>query len=108
MNTSSQQKVDFNNTEVAFRHKSDAELKQAYWLFKMIGSNFLTKVGPPITNLMFKVGLPIEGVIKTTIFKQFCGGETITECERTIAQLHQGKVGTILDYSVEGEDEEHV
>ncbi|WP_343534650.1 proline dehydrogenase family protein [Pedobacter sp.] len=102
------QKIDFNNTEVAFRHKTDAELKQAYWLFKIIGSNFLTKVGPPITNFMLNVGLPIQGAIKATIFKQFCGGETIAECEHTIEQLHQGKVGTILDYSVEGEDEEHV
>ena len=102
------QKIDFNNTEVAFRHKSNAELKQAYWLFKMIGSNFLTKVGPPITNFMLNIGLPIQGAIKATIFKQFCGGETIAECEHTIEQLHQGKVGTILDYSVEGEDEEQV
>ncbi|MFN0256512.1 proline dehydrogenase family protein [Pedobacter ureilyticus] len=102
------QKIDFNNTEVAFGHKSNAELKQAYWLFKMIGSNFLTKVGPPITNFMLNIGLPIQGAIKATIFKQFCGGETIAECERTIEQLHQGKVGTILDYSVEGEEEEHV
>ena len=108
MDASPKQKIDFNNTEVAFRHKSNAELKQAYWLFKIIGSNFLTKVGPPITNFMLNVGLPIQGAIKATIFKQFCGGETIAECEHTIEQLHQGKVGTILDYSVEGEDEEHV
>lgn len=102
------QKIDFNNTEVAFGHKSNAELKQAYWLFKIIGSNFLTKVGPPVANFMLNIGLPIKGAIKATIFKQFCGGETIAECEHTIEQLHQGKVGTILDYSVEGEDEEHV
>ncbi|WP_205313968.1 proline dehydrogenase family protein [Pedobacter nanyangensis] len=108
MDASPKQKIDFNNTEVAFRHKSDSELKQAYWLFKMIGSNFLTKVGPPITNFMLNIGLPIQGAIKATIFKQFCGGETIAECEHTIEQLHQGKVGTILDYSVEGEDEEQV
>ncbi|WP_199118388.1 proline dehydrogenase family protein, partial [Pedobacter sp. ASV28] len=101
-------KINFDNTEIAFRSKSNAELKQAYWLFKMIGSNFLTKVGPPIANFMLNIGLPIQGAIKATIFKQFCGGETITECEHTIEQLHSGKVGTILDYSVEGEEEEHV
>lgn len=108
MDAFAKQKIDFNNTEVAFRHKSNAELKQAYWLFKMIGSNLLTKVGPPITNFMLSIGLPIQGIIKATIFKQFCGGETIAECEHTIEQLHKGKVGTILDYSVEGEEEEHV
>lgn len=108
METYSKQNIDFNNTEIAFKQKSDADLKQAYWLFKIIGNNFLTKVGTPITNFMLNVGLPIQGVIKATIFKQFCGGETIAECEHTIQQLHQGKVGTILDYSVEGEEEETV
>ncbi|MCJ0743515.1 proline dehydrogenase family protein [Pedobacter montanisoli] len=108
MKVSPENKIDFNNTEIAFSSKSNAELKQAYWLFKMIGSNFLTKVGPPITNFMLNAGLPIQGIIKKTIFKQFCGGETIAECDHTIAQLAKGKVGTILDYSVEGEEEEHV
>lgn len=101
-------KINFENTEVAFRSKTNGELKQAYWLFKMIGSNFLTKVGPPITNFALNIGLPIKGAIKATIFKQFCGGETIAECEHAIAQLNKGNVGTILDYSVEGEDEEEV
>ncbi len=73
-----------------------------------MSSNFLTQVGPPVTNLFLNIGLPIQGIIKSTIFKQFCGGETIAECERTITQLGESKVGTILDYSVEGEDEEHV
>lgn len=108
MDRSASKKIDFNNTEIAFDGKTDGALKQAYWLFKIIGSNFLTKVGPPIANFMLKVGLPIQGAIKATIFAQFCGGETIIDCEPTIEQLHKGKVGTILDYSVEGEDEEEV
>lgn len=102
------QKVDFNNTEIAFKYKSNGELKQAYWLFKIIGNNFLTNIGPPVANFMLKIGMPIQGLIKATIFKQFCGGETIAGCENTIQQLHLGNVGTILDYSVEGEDEEAV
>jgi proline dehydrogenase len=101
-------KLNFDNTEIAFRSKSKSELNSAYWLFKIMGSNFLTQVGPPVTNLFLNIGLPIQGIIKSTIFKQFCGGETIAECERTIEQLSVVNVGTILDYSVEGEDEEHV
>ncbi len=108
METSPRTKINFDNTEVAFRNKSNAELNQAYWLFKMIGSNFLTQIGPPITNFLLNIGFPIKGAIRATIFKQFCGGETINECEHTIEQLHSGKVGTILDYSVEGEEEEEV
>lgn len=100
--------LNFDDTEVAFRNKSNSELNAAYWLFKIISSNFLTKVGPPVTNLFLNIGLPIKGIIKATIFKHFCGGETIAECSETITQLNSGKVGTILDYSVEGEDEEAV
>lgn len=103
-----QTNLNFNNTEIAFRSKSNAELNRAYWLFKIISSNFLTKVGPPITNFFLNTGLPIKPLIKATIFKQFCGGETISECEKTIGQLHSGRVGTILDYSVEGEEHESV
>lgn len=99
---------NFDDTEIAFRNKSNAELKAAYWLFKLISSNFLTKVGPPVANFLLHIGMPVKGLIKATIFKHFCGGETIAECEHTIQQLASGKVGTILDYSVEGEDEEAV
>ncbi|WP_158795842.1 proline dehydrogenase family protein [Pedobacter sp. L105] len=108
MQVSSGKKLNFDNTEVAFRNKSKSELNSAYWLFKVMSSNFLTQVGPPVTNLFLNIGLPIQGLIKSTIFKQFCGGETIAECEHTIRELGESKVGTILDYSVEGEEEEHV
>ncbi|WP_029275914.1 proline dehydrogenase family protein [Pedobacter borealis] len=108
MDLSPNKQPNFDNTEIAFRQKSNNELKKAYWLFKMIGSNFLTKVGPAITNFFLNIGLPIQGAIKATIFQQFCGGETIAECDKAIAQLDKGGVGTILDYSVEGEEEEQV
>jgi proline dehydrogenase len=100
--------LSFENTEIAFRHESNAELKCAYRLFRIINLNFLVKIGPPITNFAFKIGLPIKSIVKSTIFNHFCGGETIAECEPTIRNLQSGKVGTILDYSVEGENEETV
>jgi proline dehydrogenase len=100
--------LSFENTEIAFRHSSNADLKRAYWLFRMININFFVKMGPPITNFAMKIGLPIKSIIKATIFKHFCGGETISECDSTIKNLYAGKVGTILDYSVEGEDDEQV
>src|SRR5215217_3047656 len=108
MELSPKKVLNFDNTEIAFRNKSNGDLNAAYWLFKVISSNFLTKVGPPVTNLFMNIGMPIKGIIKATIFKHFCGGETIAECENTITQLDSGNVGTILDYSVEGEEEEHV
>jgi len=100
--------LSFENTEIAFRHSSNNALKRAYWLFKIINVNFLVKIGPPITNFAINIGLPVKGLIKATIFNHFCGGETITECDRTIKNLAKGGVGTILDYSIEGEDDEQV
>ncbi len=94
--------LTFDNTEIAFRQKSDEELKRSYWLFKLISNNFLAQVGTRITESALKLGLPVVPLIKKTLFKQFCGGETIEECEPTIKALAKGYVGTILDYSVEG------
>lgn len=108
METFPKKTLNFDNTEIAFRNQSNSELNAGYWLFKVISSNFLTKVGPPITNFFLNIGMPIKSIIKATIFKHFCGGETIAECEHTIQQLAKGNVGTILDYSVEGEEEESV
>jgi len=101
-------KLSFENTEIAFRHSTNFDLKRAYWLFRVINVNFLVKIGPPLTNFAIKIGLPIKGLIRATIFKHFCGGETIAECDQTIKNLYEGGVGTILDYSIEGEDDEQV
>ncbi|MBD1425312.1 proline dehydrogenase family protein [Sphingobacterium arenae] len=99
-------KLDFNNTEIAFRNKSDKDLEKAYWLFKIVASNSLIKIGTPLTNFALKIGLPIQGLIRNTIYKQFCGGESIEGCQQAIAELGRAKVTTILDYSVEGEESE--
>ncbi|GHE41820.1 proline dehydrogenase [Sphingobacterium griseoflavum] len=98
--------LDFNNTEIAFRNKSDKDLEKAYWLFKMVASNTLIKVGTPLTTFALNLGLPIEGIIRNTIYKQFCGGESIEGCAAAISELSSGDVTTILDYSVEGEESE--
>lgn len=100
--------LSFNNTEIAFRSKSNADLNRAYWLFKIIANKFLVQIGPPITNTALKIGLPVKGIIRKTIFKHFCGGENIDDCKTSIYTLSSQKVGTILDYSIEGEDSEAV
>ncbi len=100
--------LSFENTEIAFRHSNNSGLKRAYWLFKFININFFVKIGPPLTNFALNIRMPIKGIIRATIFKQFCGGETIAECDDTIKNIYNGGVGTILDYSVEGEEEEHI
>ncbi len=99
-------KLDFQDTAVAFADKSDAELREKYRLFKLMGSPFLNKLGMTSAKFALSLGLPIEGLIKHTVFEQFCGGETIDECEGTIDKLGESHIGTILDYSVEGKSSE--
>lgn len=98
--------LSFDNTEVAFESKSNAELKRAHFLFNSIGKRWLVRLGKKFTSFAFGVGLPIKPIIKATIFKQFVGGESIADCENTIAALYKYGIGTILDYSVEGKESE--
>ncbi|MFB0924404.1 MAG: proline dehydrogenase family protein [Vicingaceae bacterium] len=99
--------MDFNNTEIAFSGKSNTDLKRSYWLFKIIGWNWLIKISPALLKIFMPLWIPIP-IIKATIFKQFCGGESIRECEETINNLGAQNVKTILDYSVEGIEDEKV
>jgi proline dehydrogenase len=98
--------ISFDNTEIAFRSKNKQDLLRAYWLFKIIGAPAIVKLGKLLTPLALQIHLPIKGLIKKTIFKQFCGGESIQECDHTIEQLAAFGIGTILDYSVEGKTQE--
>jgi proline dehydrogenase len=95
-------KLDFQDTAVAFADKSTSELKEKYRLFKLLNSPFLNSIGTGFARFALGIGLPVEGLIKNTIFEQFCGGETIEECEPVIERLGHAHIGTILDYSVEG------
>lgn len=96
----------FENTEIAFSSRSDQELRKAHLLFKVLGSPLLMNVGKRMTLFSLKMGLPVQGLIKKTIFKQFCGGETIAECSQTTKILDRFHIGTILDYSAEGKNSE--
>ena len=98
--------VSFDDTSIAFASRSNAELLKMYWLFALMNNNFLVKNGTPLLAAGIKIGLPVKFLVKPTIFSHFCGGETIQECESTIQQLGKYGVGTILDYSVEGEKNE--
>ena len=96
----------FNNTEVAFALKSDSELERAYFLFKLIKSEPLVKIGTAVTKFALKSSLPVEGLIRSTVFDHFCGGVSETDCMPIIEKMHKKKVYSVLDYSVEGKEEE--
>ena len=96
----------FENTEMAFVAKSDWQLKKAYWLFRVVNNNLMAKVSTRAANLSLQLQLPVKGLIKNTVFEHFCGGESIEECQSTVSLLSKYKVRAILDYSVEGKDNE--
>jgi proline dehydrogenase len=98
--------IHFDDTSIAFKSKTNRSLKKAYWLFKLIGIPVLVKIGKPVMNFSLRIKLPIKGLIKASIFDQFCGGETVNECSDTIDHLGKDGIGTILDYSIEGKTED--
>ena len=97
-------KISFQNTEIAFATKSNSKLKKAYWLFYSMKFTRLASFGMKLISFSFKIGLPIKWIIKVTIFEHFCGGENVDDCESAITDLGNANIGTILDYSVEGEE----
>ena len=101
--------MNFDNTEVAFKLRSDRELRRAYLMFRLISHSSLVKTGNFIIPLAIKARLPVGWFVKPTVYKQFCGGETITECKKVVDNLATLNVKSILDYSVEGkEDDEDI
>tara|TARA_B110000971_G_scaffold128726_1_gene131718 strand:+ start:2031 stop:3200 length:1170 start_codon:yes stop_codon:yes gene_type:complete len=98
--------VSFNNTEIAFRSKSNIKLKKAYFLFKVMAKPALASIGGKLSKIAFALHLPIGGIIRNTVFEQFCGGESIEQCAVKIKELSDSNIKTILDYSVEGKNSE--
>ncbi len=101
-------KVSFEDTSIAFSAKSNFQLKKAKVLFSVVNSPWMAKIATNSVKIAISLGLPIKWAVKPTAFEHFCGGETIEECHDTIETLGSYGIGTILDYSVEGEDDEAV
>ena len=96
----------FNNTQVAFALKTDTELERAYFLFKMIANEPLVRIGTAVTNFALKAHLPVESLIRATVFDHFCGGTTEEDCLSVVDKMFTKGVSSVLDYSVEGKEEE--
>ena len=98
--------LNFSDTSTAFAHKSNADMRRTYWLFKLMNNPALTQLGGKLAQFSLNAGLPVQGIIKATIFKQFVGGTSIKDCLPAVELLGQQGIGSILDYSVEGEKTE--
>ncbi|WP_461533182.1 proline dehydrogenase family protein [Sinomicrobium sp.] len=97
----------FEDTETAFVLKTDAELERAYFLFKLIANQPLVRIGTAVANFAIKSHLPVEGLIRSTVFDHFCGGVDEEDCMPVIDKMYDKGVSSVLDYSVEGKDEEN-
>lgn len=97
----------FDNTALAFQYKSDPELKKARFLFKVMSNPMLVQLGIRLTPWSIRMGLPVKGLIRSTIFSQFIGGETLEQTIPVAAKLGSFQVKVILDYGVEGKQGEH-
>ena len=98
--------LSFENTKIAFQSKSTTQLNKSYWLFKLISNSTLVNISPFLLKAALFLKIPIKSLIKKTIFEQFCGGESIEDCNKRILELSKFNIGTILDYSVEGKERE--
>ena len=98
--------LNFEDTATAFALKSDADLERAYFLFRLIANQPLVRIGTAVTNFALDAHLPVEGLIRATVFDHFCGGTDEKDCMPIIKNMHEYGVSSILDYSVEGKEEE--
>jgi len=98
--------ISFDDTRVAFHRKNKAELRKGYYLFKALSHTSFVKLGTNAMNLAEKTHLPVKGLVKPTIYSHFCGGETLAECQKLVDELSQYDVRAILDFAVEGKDNE--
>ncbi len=96
----------FDNTAVAFQAKSDKALRKANLMFTVVNHPVISQVATSLVKGALALKLPIKPIIKNTVFEHFCGGETISESLRTVNELGEFGIGTILDYSVEGGESE--
>ena len=97
----------FDNTALAFQYKSDSELKKARFLFKVMSNPWLVQIGTRLTPWSIQAGLPVKGLIRSTLFSQFIGGETLEQTIPVAEKLGSFNVKVILDYGVEGKQGEH-
>jgi proline dehydrogenase len=96
--------LSLNNTQNAFAYKSNTDLNKAKWLFSVIQNPWIVSIGTRLTPMLMKSGLPINGLIRSTIFNQFVGGETLAESARVTKMLGTYGVQVILDYGVEAKE----
>jgi len=100
--------MKFDDKYIDYSLKTKKEIYESIILFSILSNKYVVFLGKFLLNVALVLHLPITFFIKKTIFKHFCGGETINESKLKINQLGQKNIKTILDYSIEGKNDDKV
>src|SRR3990167_161797 len=95
--------LNLYDTSIAFKDYSTKELKKIAFLFSLMNNPVLSKIGPLLIKTGLALRLPINNILRKTLFGHFCGGESLIGCHQKVEKLYKHLVGSILNYSVEGE-----
>src|SRR5689334_3824679 len=98
--------ISFEDTGIAFAYKSDRDLKHSHWLYSLMGKPWLVNLGTRLAPWSIRVGLPVKGLIRKSISRQFIGGESLEQTIPVAKKLAEYHVDVILDYAVEGKEGE--
>ena len=96
-------KFSFDNTEIAFKHYTNAQLNKSYTIFKLLGYELLNDFGVSLTEFALNLNLPIAPLVKPLVYDIFCGGETLQETKSTAKKLAKRNVLVNLNYGVEAQ-----
>ncbi len=104
--TKSLKDIDFSNTENAYKYLDDDALYRAYVLFSAIDQPFLAKWGPKLLQWAFEFGMPVQTIVRKTLFAHFCGGESLAAAKKVVQMLNRFHIGAVLDYAAEASPNE--
>ena len=98
--------MNFQNTEIAYKLKSNKQLLKTLFIFRLISSRTLVSVFTKIISLSLKLNLPISGILNRTVFKQFCAGIDEKDSIQVVKKLKKLNVNSYMHYASEGIESE--
>ena len=98
--------MNFENTEHAYKLKSNRELFRALYLFKLISNQRLVAFLTKVAILAIKFKLPVSFLFKYTVFKQFCSGISEKDSINEVDRLASYNVKSYMHYASESQKSE--
>ena len=93
----------FDNSQQAFIRKSKSELYKTYLLFSVFSYPRFIRISGKIIVFLIQIGFPIEGLLKRTVFEQFCAGQQEKDSLKVVASLHSFNIKSYMHYASEGQ-----